>query len=349
MSTAILNIADPHYSDKKPRSRKDDYQETQLRKTKDLLTLAQKLTWEGKPLPAAAVTISGDICHQPRGELISRRLDIRLIKTYADSPCPVLAILGNHDKDRDRIESLETHPLGTLVASKIMTLVHWPDYVIVGEDPLVIVTGRQYSIDGPGSWLDYLRETQQLVTLKNQVSQDRGKAVYAFVMTHCNWGPNDGALRGDPIVGHSRVLGTGVDVMCYGHPHTDDGIVELEDNGRLVRIVGQGAFTRGTLAEHDVTRQPKIALAVFHSDKDHEVLTVPIPHEPVDKVFDLATHTKVRQQKDAEERFIKALASLDAQSNSPEEVIAAAADRTPARIVARAQQYYTAAEAEVGV
>lgn len=347
MSTIILGLADPHYSDKKPRSRKDNYQETQIRKTKDLFNLAANIRWEGHTQPAAAITIAGDICHQPRGELISRRLDIRLISTMAEAPCPILAILGNHDKDRDRIESIETHPLGTLVASKILNLTHWPDYRVVGTDPPILITGRQYTVEGPGPWLDYLRTTAQLRTLKETLSQQLGQKVYAFVMTHCNWGQADGALRGDPIVGHHRVLGTGVDVMFYGHPHTDDGVAELDDDGRKVWIAGPGAFTRGTIAEHDVNRQPKILVAVFHADKPHEVITVPIPHEPADKVFDLVGHARVRQIRDAEERFVQALSRIDAQAKTPEEVLAAAADRTPAKVVARTRQYITMAESMV--
>jgi len=347
VSTIITGIADPHFSDKKPRSRRDNYQETQIRKMTDLINLSKKIKWDGEFLPASAITIAGDICHQPRGELISRRLDIRLISTMAEAPCPILAILGNHDKEKDRIESIETHTLGTMVASKTIRLVHWPDYVLVGDDPPVIVTGRQYTVDGPGAWLDHLRTSRQLLILKESLSQQLGKKVFAFVMTHCNWGQTDGALRGDPVIGHPRVLGTGCDVMFYGHPHTDDGIVELDDQGTPVWIIGPGAFTRGTIAEHDVNREPKILISVFHSDKQHEMLTVPIPHEPASVVFDLQGHARVKQVKEAEERFMEALSRMDTQATTPEEVIEAAKERTPARVVALSRSYIAMAEASV--
>lgn len=233
MTTLIEGLADTHFTEKKPRSRKDNYQETVLRKLTDVINLASSIRWEGKTRKVDALVIAGDIFHQPQGKLISRKLDYRIISKLSTSPVPILAILGNHDKDHDREDSIEDHPLGSLVAANIITLVHWPEYRVIGTDPPVIITGRQYTIDGPGTWLDHLKESGELRDLKEKLSEERQKQVQTLVLTHCYWGPNDGALRGDPIVGHRRLLGTGVDVCSYGHPHcvSADTWVETVEQG----------------------------------------------------------------------------------------------------------------------
>jgi predicted phosphodiesterase len=347
MVTPILGVCDPHFTDRKPQSRKDNYQETQLRKLRDIRTLTEKFTWEGKPTPIMAVAIAGDICHQPRGKLISRRLDVRLIEIFRSFTAPILAILGNHDKDRDRLDSIEDHTLGSLIAAGALSLTHWPDYRVIGTDPPVIITGRQYTMDGPTEWLGHLRSTRNLTLLKNQLSQTLGKPVFTYVMTHCNWGPNDGILRSDPIIGYHHLRGTGIDTMIYGHPHTDDGVTQIEDEGRTITIVGPGALVRGSIAEHDVNRQPKIAITLFNPNGDQQTMTVAVPHEPADKVFDLEKHERAKRERTAAEKFIQVLQATQTQARRPEEVIAAAAENTPEPVVALARHYHTIAAAEI--
>ena len=339
MSTIAIGIADSHFTDKKPRSRLDDYQATQLFKLEKIMQLASLIKWEGVTQKAVSICFAGDICHQPKGKLVSRKLDVRLIRALSQSPCPIHGILGNHDKDKDRDDSIEEHTLGSLVASDILKLVHWPEYVVVGDDPPVIITGRQYEIESPKAWLEHLRNSKQLIDLKKAVSDKTGKNARALVMTHNYWGPNDGLAHADPIVGHNNIIGTGADVILYGHPHTDDGVVEVMDGDWSTKIVGPGAMTRGTIAEVDTQRKPKIAVMIFYNDKPADVLTVPIPHEPAEKVFDMVRHARQRSEKRAEEQFIDALKATHNKMRSPEEILTAAEDKTPVRVVALTRQY----------
>jgi DNA repair exonuclease SbcCD nuclease subunit len=291
--------------------------------------------------------LAGDICHQPKGELISRKLDIRLIESFGAAPCPIAAILGNHDKDRDRIESIGTHPLGTLVASRLITLVHWPDYMLVGENPKVLITGRQYTVDGPADWLEFLKTSQALNTLRSNLEQESGVKVLTLVMTHCNWGPNDGNAMGDVVLGHHRVLGTGIDLMFYGHPHTDDGITQLDDGDRVVRIVGPGAFTRGTIAESDVKREPKVMVSFFHQDGTIEVLTPAIPHEPAEQVFDMEEHSRVKRVRDVTKKFVQTLQALDVKGQTIPEILEEVKSKTSPSVLERCRYYCSQAEASI--
>ena len=351
MPTFIISLCDPHFSDKKPRSRRDDFIATQRRKLNDVMKLAGGFRWKDQLVQASAIAVGGDMFHQAKGRLISRSLDQALCSQFKRSPCPILAIAGNHDMDRDRLESLKEHPLGTLAASGLVKLVHWPDYVVIGgvaDRPPVIVTGKQYVLEGPRSWLDMLRETQKLAELKAVVHQDYPNApAQAFVMTHNFWGPVDAMFQAEPILGHHHAAGTGANVILYGHPHTFDGTTEVEDGDYHVSVVGPGALIRGTIAEKDVRREPRIAITAFNEDGTHEVMFVKIPHEPAESVFDLEQHERVRRERTIQERFVRSLEELQTAQKKPEDILAQAERKVPMAVVTLARSYLTQAEAEV--
>lgn len=347
MVTINLGLADTHFADKKPVSRKDDYTTTQVRKLTDVIRLASSLRWKGETVSAASINIAGDVFHQPRGELISRRLDTSLARVFRTSTCPITAISGNHDMDRIQEINLEKHSLGVLAATGVIQLVHWPDHIVVGTNPPVIITGRQYSVDGPAKWLEHIAATGELRTLKRELSEARGFQAQVFLMTHNHWGPADSNFHGDPIVGHRHVIGTGADVVLYGHPHTYDGTVEVEEGSRKISIIGPGALVRGTLAEHDVNRKPMIAVVAHNADGTHEIVLVPVPHEPPEMVFDTVAHDRKKRQKKVEEMFVQQLSLMSQKAKTPEEILSALVDKTSARILALTKQYYTIAEQEV--
>lgn len=347
MPTLLIGLSDPHFSDKKPRSRKDDFQETQRRKLRDVLKLASSIKWGTQNTKASALLMAGDVFHQPKGKLISRKLDHGLMQLMREATCPILAIAGNHDLDRDRLESLEEHPLGTLVASGLISLTHWPDYLVVGEEVPVIITGRHYTIDGPGAWLEHLTTTGKLKDLKKRVSDETGKKAQAVVMTHNYWGPSDGNFHGDPVVGHHRAKDIGAEIILYGHPHTYDGAVEVEGTDGITTIVGPGALIRGTLAETDVKRKPMIMVSAHESDGSYQVVLAQIPHEKAEDVFDLEKHERVKKEKAVQERFIQELTKLQTHVKSPEEYFSAATAKFPTRVVSRAKSYYLSAEGEL--
>jgi acyl-CoA synthetase (AMP-forming)/AMP-acid ligase II len=166
-------------------------------------------------------------------------------------------------------------------------------------------------------------------------------------MTHNFWGPEDGNIFGDIVVGHGNVVGTGIDALLYGHPHSDDGVVLVPDGDRTVSIIGPGAMLRNTIAEHDVTRRPKIAITAHDSDGNHEVITAAIPHAAPELVFDLEKHERVKKERAAEERFILELSRLQATTKSPEEILESAGERFSPRVLTRTREFLAAAEAEV--
>jgi Icc-related predicted phosphoesterase len=346
MATIILGITDTHWTEKRPRSRTDpNFKNTQARKIKDLFRLAKQIKMPGQSQSGAtAIVHSGDLFHQPYGKLISRRLDTWIIPLLRESPVPLYAIPGNHDMKAHRQESLEDHPYGVLLADDIIKQATWPTYYVVGDNPPVIITGREFTPQGPKPWLDNLRVNSDLINLKKSLSESTGKKVQTLALTHCWWGPVDGVNRGEPLVGYNSVADTGIDIMMYGHPHTMDGINKIQDSFGQSLIIGPGAFIRGTLAEHDVNRQPMINVMFFYEDGTHSALLVAVPHDPPAKVFDLAKHQKVKKEAEVETQFIQELSKIDTKDQTLEQLLEKAGQGTPPQVLSLAKQYITLAE-----
>jgi len=348
MATILLGVTDTHWSPRKPRSRRDDFIATQVRKIQDIVKLSKRLNWRGRPQSAQAIIHSGDMFHNNKGDQIDRSLDTTLISAIQPRPeCPWLAIPGNHDMENDRVEALKSHPMGVFHIAGVVDLVIWPHYRVVKgpepSDPPVIVTGIPYTQEGPAKWLAAQSVSQDLVRLKRSIAPN----AHVVLMTHCHWGPVEGQINGEPIVAHYLATEAGATVHMYGHPHTNDGVSLIQGPDGPISIVGPGALIRGTLAEHDVNRQPNIMIAAFNGDGTHECVLVPIPHEPAEVVFDLEKHERQRQERVREERFVQQLRTLTPETTDPEQLLVAASDRTPARVLMKTRSFIEEATIEM--
>ena len=220
MPTIVTSIADPHWTERKPSSRKDaNFIETQARKITDWMTLNEKINIDGQ-VGAHAAGIAGDLFHQPKGPVVSRVLDRMLLQKFRKRTCPYVAIPGNHDMERWRLESTNDHPYGVLKDAGVITETIWPNYMVVGKDPPVILVGKEFVKEGPTPWLAHLRESKALIEIKKKVSEKFQCKAQCLALTHCWWGPIDGVNRGGPVTGHLQVRGTGINAVVYGHPHT---------------------------------------------------------------------------------------------------------------------------------
>jgi hypothetical protein len=317
-----------------------DWVQTQLLKITNLHRLAEKIQLDGR-VGADGILHAGDLFHQPKGELISRRVDIWLAKKLNESLFIWDTIPGNHDMKGHRLDSLETHPYGSLVAAGLINQVTWPNYVVRGSDPPVIVTGKEFVPEGPGPWLKFLADTRELYTIKNQV----GENAKCVALTHGWWGPTETTNRGEPVTPHDAVKG--IDAMVYGHPHTLDGITYVQDETSNIPIIGPGAFIRGTIAEHDVNRKPQIAVLVFKSNAPSQVMLVAVPHEPPEKVFNLEGRKRQQAAQDVQMQFIAECRQLETTALTIEALMAsAAANGTSSRAINLAREFIVRAQAK---
>lgn len=306
MATVIIGITDTHWTERRPRSRTDlDWIDTQTRKINQVYQVA-------RDFQAQAIVHAGDLFHQPQGRLISRRVDTWLLAVLGQAPCPWLVIPGNHDMKGQRLDSLEDHPYGCLVASRLVTQVVWPQYTVIGTDPPVIVTGREFTADGVGPWLDELRQTQVMYDLRDTIAQEYNQNTYILGLVHGWFSETAGECYGEPAVALAAVAGTGCDAVLAGHDHALGGITPVvEDWGGWSYVVRPGALVRGTLAETDVNRIPQIVVMVFNTDGKHNFQLIPVECAPATTVFDFNKHNREKKRKLDEQAFVSACRQLD--------------------------------------
>jgi hypothetical protein len=347
MTTILTSIADPHWCEGRPISRTDtDWIKTQTQKIENVFNVSSEIEIR-KQKGSSGLLIPGDLFHLPKGPRISRRLDRWLSQTLRFSPCPIFAIPGNHDMQGHHLDSLNNHPYGCLEAAGLITSVIWPNYMLVGEDPLVMVTGKQFVPEGPGFWLQMLREEETLVHFKKELEQQHQKPVFVVAMSHGYWGSQKGSYYGEPVVPYSDVYGTGIDIMLISHDHACHGVNVVEgDRGAFQWVVGSGALVRGTISEKDLRREPKMAVLGLNSHGDHEIFLVTIPHLPVEEVFALEEKAKERKIKEEELVFIEECRKLDYKVPTIEVILGSLLSQgvTSVRVASLVKNYLLSAE-----
>src|SRR6516164_6843199 len=161
--TLVTGIVDSHWSNRRPVSRTDaDWIGTQSRKLDDFFRISVELQ-------AQALVHGGDLFHQPKGQLIDRMVDQWLMGKFRQAPAPWFTIPGNHDMFGHKVDSLKNHPYGCLEKAGLITSVMWPNYALVGSDPIILITGKEFHSDGPISWLESLRDEETLIEWKKDI------------------------------------------------------------------------------------------------------------------------------------------------------------------------------------
>lgn len=110
----LLTITDPHHSGKGP----EVYLPNPAAYKQDSLALLSECAELAKYHKCSAVLIPGDLTHSHE---MTRRVMREFIKAINLFPCPVLTILGNHDRETSRVEDMEDAPYGVLEAAGVIT------------------------------------------------------------------------------------------------------------------------------------------------------------------------------------------------------------------------------------
>ncbi len=101
----------------------------------------------------------------------------------------------------------------------------------------------------------------------------------------------------------------------YGHVHEAHGT--WSSSG--VTFCNQGALSRGSLHEHNLSRA---VAATLWNDVNGEFARVDLPHRPSGEVFRLEQAAKVRAGKDDLDSFLTSVGRVSLQRTSVEDVIA---------------------------
>lgn len=264
----------------------------------DILDLLSQVMALARDRHAAGVVIAGDLFHNKAPSRTSHRTVMLLISLFAGYP-PVYVTPGNHDLQFDRQESLaQTQPLGVLLEAGAATL-----------------------LDGWARDRDY-----GLLPLYGVPWQQRwdNEHVFDALQGYRDWRVH--SFRPALVVAHAPLYPPGkelpyefypaaqwADAMCggqcfYGHVHEPHGVWSCggTSGGDEVLFCNNGALSRGSLHEYNITRQVG---ATVWDDQTGRFTFVPLKAKPASEVFRLQEKQEVTDMQGRLAEFLSAVAS----------------------------------------
>lgn len=293
-------VNDIHLSDRPPSSCTDTYQD-------DLFALLEAVRDLAQTRESRAVVLAGDVFHFKTPSRTSHRTVIRLVDLLRTFGRPVLIVPGNHDMQHDRLDSLdETQPLGVLFASGAAHMLNGWSAVDAG-----IITDPVYGVP----WLMRFDDDMVADALADWRSRLDG-GMPGLVVAHAPLYPPGLELPYEnyPAVKWAQAM-DGHGTVHYGHVHEAHGVYTVGG----VRFSNPGALSRGSLHEHNLTRQVAVASWTPGSPAVEHIV---LPHKPADQVFRLAdAHAKTAAQLSLDE-FLDSVGQTRIEITSIEAVMA---------------------------
>jgi predicted phosphodiesterase len=292
----LLLVNDIHLSERAPSSCTDSYSD-------DLFELVGAIAQVAAERCAAAVILAGDVFHHKAPSRSSHRLVQRAISAFKAFPCEVWVVPGNHDIQNDRLESLMlTQPLGVLVRAGAVR-------ILSGFHSLPV-----FGLPWQQRW------EQQALTdaleLYRGFNEQPGPP--ALLVTHAPLYPPGLELKWEhyPAADWAEAMG-GKGCCWYGHVHERHG-VWAAGGVSPVTFANFGAISRGSLHEHNLTRQ--VAIGAWDSETG-EFEEIVLPHKPADQVFRLREAAEVADMAVRLDEFLAGVSGTTLEVMTSESVI----------------------------
>lgn len=272
---------DVHAADKGPASWKGDYP-AEIRS--NLVQIGQMAKDHG----AIAVLDGGDFFHVKDPLRNSHALVKDVMSIHNDYHCPVYCVEGNHDIVGNNLTTILKQPLGVLFESGVFKELR--EEVFIDGLEQVRVVGFPYSSE---------RTLREIQAFRKQPG-DTAMIAIIHALAGENPPPNVEDFFGEPVFRYdSMLVEGGFDVLCFGHWHRDQGIVQLE--GRY--FVNQGAVSRGALVKENLERTPKVALIEVDQGQI-SVKALPLTVLPAEEVFDVERKERLEKESLAIDQFV---------------------------------------------
>ncbi len=259
-------ITDLHMSAVPPGRRGDDYAEAIFAKLKFVRDLTEKLN--------GVCLVGGDIFHNkvaksPGNSLAMIELLIRVFGSYPLGK--VWGTVGNHDLFADRMDSINSQPLGLLIAAGVYhNLVNDP-VLFVNQDESVKVSVETFPYAGGEQ------------TLKNILAAGprRPDVTHRVGVVHAYGEPgNGGTLYGEPKIGYNQVSHLDFDFLLWGHDHSRK---ETETVGNITHV-NLGSMARAAFS-YDEKERPVVAAILSFAQDGIRYKEKDIPVKPLEVVF----------------------------------------------------------------
>lgn len=296
-----LLVGDIHLNDRPPSLRTESYTDDILAKLKSTVAAAHLLYGNGA---LDCVVWAGDVFHTKAPHRTSHSLVQRVLEIGSEYPVPWLIVPGNHDMQHDRLDSLDTQPLGTLFKAGAAV-------PLVGGHPDLPIFGIPFLQD----WTDlkdYLADFRKF----SSFSTGEGGDGY-LVVTHAPIMPPGITVPYEYIEAEEWATLQSWGACYYGHIHERHGSYMA---GSVI-FCNQGALSRGSLHESDLRRDP--AITYYDSEQLYQTKfkKVPIPHRPITEVMKLTEHEEGEAKTERLDEFLDRIGSTTLEALSIEGVL----------------------------
>jgi DNA repair exonuclease SbcCD nuclease subunit len=275
---------DVHMADKTPRRREGSWSADVCAKLRWIGELAEKTKAHG-------VIDGGDFFDVKSPTKNSHALVRKALDAHRDYPCPVYALVGNHDVKYGKYEYLPEQPLSVLFSSGVFTEFGGAQEVILEQDGCKVrLVGIPYH--GTEYNFDLLRDLK------------KGDEDYLLVACHllARKGETGSMFESEDIVGYDFLNTiTDVDGWFFGHWHKDQGVTVLPNGSTVVNV---GSLTRGSLHLDDLDRKPCVVEVQASKDKI-EFIRHNVPCRDAEEVFKIEEAVREKESKERMEEIVE--------------------------------------------
>lgn len=303
----ILLTSDIHLSDRAPSSCTDSY-------TEDLFDLLEQGKQVGIERGIIGWVWAGDTFHHKAPNRVSYRLVHRVCEFIASCPFPVYVLPGNHDMSNDYLESVHlTQPLGMLyrAGAEKLTFGWCPPLKVFGV-PWLPSYGPEQGEAEEVVW-EVLKPFREL-------QQGPHPDPRYLVVAHAPLYPEGRELTYEYFPTRQWADAMGMKGQCfYGHVHEPHGEYGFYDAEGGVTFCNNGALSRGSLHEYNLTRQVGVTL---WDDETGGFEFVPLDAKPASEVFRLKEKEQATDMQGRLDEFLQGVGSASLEVMSTAAVIA---------------------------
>lgn len=320
----ILLLSDIHLSERPPSSCTDTYCD-------DLFSLLEQAREVGSRHSVRAMVWAGDTFHHKAPNRVSHRLVQRTAAFIATCRYPVFILAGNHDMSNDRHESIyESQPLGMLLRSGAKELKGWgwddyPSPLPVYGVPWLQGYGNwgAWEGDGPGPVIEH-HLSKALADYRELVYEHGMGRELPLVVAHAPLYPPGKELQYEyfPASRWAEAMGAhrgGRHAVFYGHVHEPHGTYDVQPGESRVLFCNNGALSRGSLHEYNLTRQVGVTI---YDTLAGTFEFVPLDARPASEVFRLVEKERVTDLQGRLDEFLSSVGGASLEVVSVESVIA---------------------------
>lgn len=300
-------IGDIHATERPPSSCTDRYLTDLLEMLAEVNRIAQSFPGPatGSRHSASGIVWAGDVFHHKAPSRTSHRLVMAMLRIISEAPCMIRIVPGNHDMQHDQEESIRiTQPLGVLFSSSGAELLDGWDGDDFGDDR----PGILYGVPWQQHWTDEV--------VRDELYDYRRGVQNSLVVTHAPLYPpgQEPPYEHYPVAKFAEAMGN-KGFVFYGHVHEPHGIYEVDG----VTFCNNGAFSRGSLHEYNLTRQPLATVWDTQTGRFEGVPLMMAP--PAEEVFRLQEKQQVTDMQGRLDEFLASISSASLEVVSVESVL----------------------------